>query len=51
MRRWPIIRHIRWLRAWIRVEQWYAEWARLGYLPVHRAEDDAVLLRIWSGKE
>lgn len=50
MKRWPIIRHIRWLIWTIRVERHYAGWTRFGYVAVNRASDDAHLDDIWSGR-
>jgi hypothetical protein len=50
MKRLPIIRHIRWLITAWKIERHYAVWLELGFLPVHRASDDAHLDDIWSGK-
>jgi hypothetical protein len=50
MKRWPIIRHLRWLYFGWRVERHYAMWQRIGYLPVHRHHDDAALDAIWRGE-
>jgi hypothetical protein len=47
IKRLPIIRHLRWLIWSIRVEQHYAMWRHLGYSPVYREHDDAVLDAIW----
>jgi hypothetical protein len=47
---WPIIRHIRWLITAYRVERHYAQWLDLGYLPVNRHYDDAMLDAIWRGE-
>jgi hypothetical protein len=48
-KRLPIIRHLRWIYHSYRVEQHYAFWAEMGYLPVNREIDDAQLDRIWRG--
>ena len=51
MKRWPIIRHIRywWLRA--RVYQWAAMWGDVGIgLGVPNEADLAHLERIWRGE-
>lgn len=50
MKRWPIIRHVRWLIWSWRVEQHYARWAELGMLPVYREHDDRVVDQIWRGE-
>jgi hypothetical protein len=50
MKRWPLIRHVRWLILARRVEQHYRLWASLGMLPVNRHHDDAVLDAIWRGE-
>ena len=50
IKRLPIIRHLRWLIWSWRVEQHYAMWRHLGYLPVYREHDDAVLDAIWRGE-
>jgi hypothetical protein len=49
IKRWPIIRHIRWAYHKRRIYQHYALWARLGYLPVNRAIDENHLRAIWRG--
>jgi hypothetical protein len=51
MKRWPIIRHIRWLITAYKVERHYAAWLDLGYLPIHRHLDEERLDRIWQGSE
>lgn len=50
MKRWPIIRHIRWLILLYRVNRHYAVWLELGYLPVHADQDYAHLERIRRGE-
>lgn len=50
MKRFPIIRHMRWLYLSWRVEQHYAAWRKLGMLPSNRDSDDAVLDAIWRGE-
>jgi hypothetical protein len=50
MKRLPIIRHIRWAYHSWQVERHYAVYNSLGYLPVKRDHDDAVLDAIWRGE-
>jgi hypothetical protein len=50
MKRWPIIRHLRWLWLSWRVEQHYAMWRQIGALPVYRDHDQRVLDQIWRGE-
>lgn len=50
MKRLPVIRHIRWLRHRIGVNRHYAFYSALGYFPVHRAHDEAILDSIWRGE-
>lgn len=50
MMRLPIIRHIRYFYGRYRVNQHYAHWRELGYLPVHADHDYAVLDAIWRGE-
>lgn len=50
MKRWPIIRHVRYLILSWQVEQHYAMWKQLGSLPVHRHLDDQVLDAAWRGE-
>ena len=51
MKRWPIIRHLRYCLGMYRVNRHYAMWMRLGYLPVHADHDYAVLDAIWRGEQ
>ena len=51
MKKWPIIRHIRYFRLRRLVDRHYEHWQRLGYLPVNRDKDEAHLLRVWEGLE
>ena len=51
MKRWPIIRHVRYCIGLYRVNRWYAMWSSVGYLPVNADKDYAVLDRIWRGEE
>jgi len=50
MKRWPIVRHIRYFYLRYRVNQHYAMWGEMGMLPVHADRDYEVLDQIWSGK-
>lgn len=50
MKRWPIIRHIRWLVLSHRVERHYRLWRTLGMLPLNRHLDDEVLNQVWRGE-
>jgi hypothetical protein len=50
MKRWPIIRHARWLYWAIQVERHYQFWRMLGALPVFRDRDEEVLNQIWRGE-
>lgn len=50
MKRWPIIRHVRYFIWSWRVERHYDNWAALGFFPVKRDSDDAVLDAIWRGE-
>jgi len=50
MRKLPIIRHIRYLCLLRRVNQHYALWRSMGYLPVNADYDYAVLDRVWRGE-
>lgn len=49
MKRWPLIRHIRYFIGLYRVNRHYEMWSSLGRLPVHRDQDYAVLDAIWRG--
>ena len=50
MKRWPLVRHVRywWLR--MQVNRHYAMWQTLGYLPIHAQHDYDQLDRIWRGE-
>lgn len=50
MKRWPIIRHIRYYYYVYKVNQHYDMWRDLGYLPVYVQHDIDALNEIWSGK-
>lgn len=50
MKRWPIIRHIRWYCQLRRVRKWYIMWADMGYHSGNMSSDERVLDAIWSGK-
>jgi hypothetical protein len=51
MKRWPIIRHLRFFYQRYRVNQHYDAWASVGMLPVHAHRDYAVLDKIWAGEQ
>ena len=51
MKRWPIIRHIRWLYLSWKVERHYEAWRSLGMLPSNREHDDKILDAIWRGEQ
>jgi hypothetical protein len=50
MRRWPIIRHLRYFVLRYKVNRHYDMWLSLGYLPVHAQHDYDVLDQIWRGE-
>lgn len=50
MRRWPIIRHIRFFYLRYRVNQHYDMWRSLGSLPVNAQRDYDALDAIWRGE-
>lgn len=51
MRRWPIIRHVRWLYLNWRVHQWAAAWGAMGIgLGSPNQSDLDHLERIWRGE-
>ena len=50
MKRWPIIRHIRWYLLAREVDRHYALWRKLGYLPFHRGHDEEILDKVWRGE-
>lgn len=49
-RLWPVIRHIRYLWYLRQVNRHYANWRRLGYLPVNSEHDYEILDQIWKGE-
>jgi hypothetical protein len=50
MKRWPVIRHIRFYWLLVQVNRHYGLWQQLGYFPVNAEHDYAVLDRIWRGE-
>jgi hypothetical protein len=50
MKRWPIIRHIRYYIGMYRVNRHYQMWLEFGYFPVNAEHDYAVLDGIWRGE-
>jgi hypothetical protein len=50
MKRWPIIRHIRYFVLKHRVYRHYHMWYELGYLPVNAQHDYDILDKIWRGE-
>lgn len=51
MKRWPIIRHIRWFLLARQVDKHYWYWRRMGYHLTSRALDDAALDMVWRGED
>lgn len=49
MKRWPVIRHLRYCWHRSRMEAWYALWASYGYV-VRAESDDDTLNAIWRGE-
>lgn len=50
MKRWPIIRHVRYYYLLLQVNRHYARWQELGYFPVHSQSDYDYLDAIWRGE-
>ena len=50
MKRWPVIRHIRYYYLRYQVHKHYAMWMSLGSLPVHADRDYAELDKVWRGE-
>lgn len=50
MKRWLLIRHIRWLYHRQQVIKHYRFYRSVGYLPVNAAYDKACLDEIWRGE-
>lgn len=50
MKKWPLIRHVRYYWYFYRMTQHYAHWRELGYLPVHVESDLDALNDIWRGE-
>jgi hypothetical protein len=50
MKRWPIIRHVRYFVLRYKVNRHYDMWLSLGYLPVHAQCDYDVLDEVWRGE-
>jgi hypothetical protein len=50
MKRWAIIRHIRYFYLLYQVNRHYELWMKLGMLPVNIEKDYAHLDKIWSGE-
>ncbi len=51
MKRWPIIRHVRWAYLDWRVHSWAREWGRLGIgTGIPNSADLDHLQAIWDGK-
>lgn len=51
MKRWPLIRHVRYFYLLYRVNQHYDRWLRIGYFAFNARHDYAILDDIWEGKE
>jgi hypothetical protein len=50
MKRWPVIRHMRWLYRSRQIDLWYGTWLDHGYFDINRDRDDANLDAIWRGE-
>jgi hypothetical protein len=50
MKRWPVIRHVRYFCLIYKVNRHYAEWQQLGYFPVNARYDYDVLDKVWRGE-
>ena len=50
MKRWPLIRHVRYFYLRFRVNQHYARWSSLGALPFNAGHDYEVLNQVWRGE-
>jgi hypothetical protein len=51
MKRWPIIRHVRWFCLSYRVHRWAAQWGAMGIGLGHPNESDLKTLNdIWRGE-
>jgi hypothetical protein len=50
MKRWWIIRHVRYFVLRYKINRHYDHWMQVGYLPVHVQDDYDVLDRIWRGE-
>jgi hypothetical protein len=51
MKRWPIVRHLRWLYWWWQVERGWRIWVELGLPLLDRSVDRAMLDDIWNGED
>jgi hypothetical protein len=50
MKRWPLVRHVRYFVHVYRMNKHYDFWRSLGYLPVNIEHDEKILQDIWDGK-
>jgi len=50
MKRWPIIRHVRYFYYKYKMLEHYDMWRKLGSLPVYIDKDIEVLDEIWRGE-
>lgn len=51
MKRWPVIRHIRWLYLSWCVQRWTQRWAELvGCFPIPNENDLRYLDAVWKGE-
>lgn len=50
MKRWPIIRHVRYFYLLYKVNEHYEFWAQMGMMPSNSDNDYAVLDAIWRGE-
>lgn len=51
MKRWPVVRHIRYVYHHIQIERWYRLWAKLGRHDMNKSKDLEYLARIWKGTD
>jgi len=50
MKRWFIIRHIRYFYLLYQVNRHYELWAKFGMLPINADKDYDVLDKVWNGE-
>lgn len=50
VKRWPVIRHVRWLYYHACMQRHYAKWAERGFHDGNKPHDLCVLDAIWRGE-